>query len=160
MIESERKYEAMQADTFAMIQADAFATIQADTWSYQVGIQESECIDKSMCDNYTGYLNAGDVLGYHALNFGNGATGLRMALAANAINGDKPGNIQLRLDNDTAVPFATVVTGDTGGEQHWVEICQFIQYPPSKVHDLYFTFTCDTGADIGNIAWFQFFKVN
>jgi hypothetical protein len=115
-------------------------------------IGADECLGSAALSSYLGYLDEGDVLAYHNINFGSsGATKFTANVAAAKGRGGK--KIQVRLDSPTGKIAATLTVQETGSWTTFVAETTGMA-KVTGMHDIFLTFA--GGYGVANLDWFKF----
>jgi hypothetical protein len=115
-------------------------------------IGADECLGSAALSNYLGYLDEGDVLAYHNVDFGSsGATKFTADVAAAKGRGGK--KIQVRLGSATGTVVATLTVQETGSWTTFVAQTTGMTRV-TGVHDIFLTFA--GGYGVANLDWFKF----
>jgi hypothetical protein len=114
-------------------------------------IGADECLGSAALSSYLGYLDEGDVLAYHGVDFGSGATKFTANVAADKGRGGK--RIQVRLDSPTGKIVGTLTVQETGSWTTFAaETTNMTRV--TGVHDIFLTFA--GGYGVANLDWFKF----
>lgn len=116
----------------------SFSTPAAPTIQAASGFFSQEGVSKAGCDeggDCVGYINAGDWVGYHAVDFGGGSSWFR-ARVASATDG---GVIILYLDSLSGQEMGRCTVPPTGGWQRWTD-AETLVHRTSGRHDLFMRF--------------------
>jgi hypothetical protein len=115
-------------------------------------IGADECLGSAALSSYLGYLDEGDVLAFHNIDFGSsGATKFTADVAAAKGRGGK--KIQVRLDSPTGKIAATLTVQETGSWTTFVAQTTGMA-KVTGVHDIFLTFA--GGYGVANLDWFKF----
>ena len=107
-------------------------TYDASDYSAQDGIEKAGNEEGGTC---LGYVNAGDWVEYHDVDFGTNA----VAFEARVASSTDGGRINLFLDSPKGLQIGSCQVGNTGGWQKWINVQSALQ-PTSGSHDLYLRF--------------------
>jgi hypothetical protein len=117
---------------------DAFAGLEAESYDAMSGVVKS--------GSYVGYVDGGDWVKFSAVDFGAGASSVKVRLAvAESFAGKQ---IQFRLGSPTGTAIGTLTVASTGGWTTFATQSATIS-GANSVRDLYLTFS--GGAGVGNI---------
>jgi hypothetical protein len=131
---------------------DAYLPLQVEDAAVQSGLQMQDTDDEGGGRN-AGWVNNGDYLRFDNVNFGGTpptAVNIRVASDAGA-----QGRIEIRVDDATSPPLATLNTSKTGGWQDWRTETTPMS-PVTGLHTLYVTFGNDAPDDFINMNWLVF----
>ena len=123
-------------------------TIEAENFSKQQGIQSET---SSEGGSNIGYIENGDYTEYDSIRFDPGKDRLDVRVASNTSGG----NIEIRLDNLTATPLATISVKGTSGWQNWVTLTSVIP-KATGIHNVFLKYTGGAGY-LFNVNWFRFY---
>lgn len=128
---------------FLSVQAKAYTRIEAESYSSMFGVQ----LENANTD--VGYIDAGDWINYHNVDFGTGPASIIMNVAKSSSGGA----IEIRIDGLSGTLIATYYPSSTNS---WTifqdQMCNLKQV--TGVHDLYFLATGVSG--VCNIDYFIF----
>jgi hypothetical protein len=128
----------------------AFSPIEAESFDAQAGIQTGAASEGGQ---YVGWIQNGDYVVYHAVDFGNNASKFE-ARVASATGG---GKIEVRLGGLAGPLAGTCSVAGTGGWQNWTTVACNVG-GLSGNHDLYLKFAGGSGY-LFNLNWFRFIRV-
>jgi hypothetical protein len=134
---------------------DAYARIQAEGSDSQSGTATETTADTDGGGQNVAAIGNGDWLRYTGVNFGSTPAHQFSVRAASGVANGANGLVEVRLDNRSNPPIATIALGNTGGWQNWRTVP--INIPAlTGTHDVYLTFSSGQPADFLNINWFTF----
>ncbi len=134
--------------------SDAYARIQAESSDSQSGTATETTTDTGGGHNVAAIGNS-DWLRYAGVNFGSTPAHQFSVRAASGVANGSNGLVEVRLDNRSNPPIATIAIGNTGGWQNWRTV-PINTSALTGTHDVYLTFSSGQPADFVNINWFTF----
>ena len=131
---------------------DAYRALQVEDALEASGMEMQDTSDEGGGRN-AGWINNGDFLRFDDVNFGATApASVNFRLASDT---DANGTIEIRIDNPSATPVATLKTSRTGGWQSWRTETTPMG-PVTGLHTVYVTFGNAAPDDFLNLNWLVF----
>ncbi|MGD0202053.1 MAG: glycoside hydrolase family 3 C-terminal domain-containing protein, partial [Bryobacteraceae bacterium] len=133
---------------------NAFQVQRAENYDDYSGILLTQMTDPGDGTQVAGYIENGDWLAYHEVDFGAGAT----QMEARVSSGSQGGTIEVHLDSLGGPTAGVCSVPGTGDWYTWTTVtCPNMQ--ASGVHDLFLVFR---GAAVGlmNLNWFRFVRTS
>ena len=132
---------------------DATSRIRAESFTSNQGVKTEPTSDEGGGNNI-GWIANGDWVGYNNIDFHDGMKQFTARVASGAPDGVS-GQVQVVLDNPTAMPVGSFTLSNTGGWQSWRTVTIDISMV-TGIHTLYLTFASGRPEEFGNINWFTF----
>ncbi len=126
--------------------APAGDVIEAEDFNEQSGIDIEECKEGG---SDVAYIENGDSIGFHGINFGRGSRTIEFRIGANSSGGA----IEVHLGSPDGKLIGSMDVSGTGGWQNWkTQKCSID--PTTGVNDVYFVFKGGEGY-LFNLNWFR-----
>ena len=126
--------------------APAGDVIEAEDFNEQSGIDIEECKEGG---SDVAYIENGDSIGFHGINFGRGSGTIEFRIGANSSGGA----IEVHLGSPDGKLIGSMDVSGTGGWQNWkTQKCSID--PTTGVNDVYFVFKGGEGY-LFNLNWFR-----
>jgi hypothetical protein len=144
--------ESPPAEEATPVGTDAYGRLEAESAAAVSGIDMEDTGDTGGGRN-AGWINNGDWLRFDRIDFGDTPpASVNLRVASEAQTG---GRLEIRIDDQTAPPVATLQTAHTGGWQNWRTESTGMA-PVTGVHTVFVTFGHDGPDDFLNLNWLTF----
>ena len=143
---SDKQFTARCKVTVTGTLAPVGDVIEAEDYNVQSGIDTEECSEGG---SDVAYIENGDYIGFHGINFGRGAQSLNVRIAS----AGGSGKLEVHLDAPDGTLIGSMDVRETGGWQTWATQKCSVE-ATTGVHDVYFVFTGGEGY-LYNLNWFS-----
>ena len=124
--------------------------VEAETMAFSKGVKVAQNDETGVyvCD-----IHHGDSIVVRVADFGSSSPSMFIASVASAAQG---GKMEVRADAPDGRLLCTLTVPHTGGWEKWQTVSTPMDGPIEGIHDLYFLFRGNLGAQLFNYDWWQF----